>query len=350
MKLLHVHSLPLKDVIIDLAALFKVDYTRNCGEYSVKIPSTWGTGSIKGINFQGGLGLLIYDCNFNTDVEIHFTVNDIHPLKFLYCLQGKISHHFENHTDEHPLSNYQNIIVASKGNDGHVLKFLKNEQTEIYSLEINRKLFKSKMACELGKAKPNLQEIFNDDLGDKSFYYNGLYSLNLAEIFEEMKNTNFDHLIGKIFSESQSFRMLTQQLTQFDDDSNEDADRIILRKAEVSAILEAVEIFKAELDMLGSISSIANRVGLSGNKFQNGFKTLYGKTANEYIQFLKLSLAKDLLVNTHDSIQEIKYKIGFNSHSYFSQLFKKMYGVNPSIYRQNYLENKKMNRSQKDDK
>lgn len=340
MRTLQVHSLPLKDVITDLAKIMDTDIHQECEEYSLTIPGDWGSGVIKGSNFEGGLGLLIYHCEFNNDIEIRFNIDDIHPLKFLYCLDGELVHRFEHGNDNHELEIYQNIIVASRGHNGHVLKFKKGVSTEIYSLEIDRKIFKSKISCELGSATPQLQSIFEDEDAEKSFFYNGQYSLTLAEIFEEIKSHDYNKFIGKIFSESQSYRLLTHQLIQFDDDSNNEDDQYILRKVEVSAIIEAVAIIKRELDNLGSIHSIAQRVGLSNNKFQNGFKTLYGRTANEYIQYVKLSLASDLLTNTDDTIQEITYKVGFNSHSYFSQLFKKIFKVSPTEYRQNHLDRK----------
>lgn len=341
MKTLQVHSLSLKDVIKDLASLMQVKYQRNCGEYSFNIPLSWGSGKIEGINFEGGLGLIIYNCTFNSDVEIIFSANEVHPLKFLYCVKGSLIHRFENTFLKHELKKYQNIIVANKDPDGHVLVFNKDEFTHVYSLEIDRKIFKLKMACEIGKAEPHLQDIFEDDTAKKDFYYKGHYSLGLGEIFDQMEAHHYNHFVGKIFTETQSYRMLTQQLIQFDDDSKMEIDQTILRKVEASAILEAIEIMKTELDMLGSIGSIALRVGLGDHKLQNGFKVLYGKTANEYVQYLKMNLAKDLLINTDDTIQEIKYKIGFNSHSYFSELFKKINHCSPSEYRKNHRSSRK---------
>ncbi|MGC1632428.1 MAG: helix-turn-helix transcriptional regulator [Gelidibacter sp.] len=332
MKNLQIHSLPLKDVISDLAEKLGIEYSTNCDEYTLTIPPEIGEGTIVGINFESGLGLLIYRCRFITDVEISFTVDKIHPLKFLFCLEGSLKHRFEKQTEIHQLERYQNIIVASPNHDGHIINFKKDETTEIYSIEIVREIFKSKMACELSKSSPNLQRIFDDD--SSQFYYNGNYSLNLAEIFEEMKGQNYEPLIGKLFSETQSYRVLTQQLIQFDDD-NSDGEKKVLRKAEVSAIVKAVEMMKTELENLGTLSSIAKRVGLTNEKFQNGFKKLYGKTANEYLQTLRLNLAKDLLTNSDLTIQEIKYKVGFNSHSYFSQLFKSIYDVSPTYFRKN---------------
>ncbi|WBL44183.1 AraC family transcriptional regulator [Algoriphagus halophytocola] len=340
MKKLQVHSLPLKEVIADIAKGLGTQYTQDCGEYYVQIPDSWGQGQIKGINFEGGLGLLIYDCLFYEDLEISFTVNQTHPLKFLFCLNGNLLHHFEQDGEEHALQQHQNIIVASKGYNGHVLQFQKQQKTEIYSLEVDRHRFKERMECELAKAHTNLKSIFEDELAKTSFYYNGMYSLRLGEIFEEIKTHQYTDLIKKIFLESQSYRMLVQQLIQYDDDYQGSDQRNILRQSEAHAIREAVEIMKIELDSIESLNSIAQRVGLNAKKFQNGFRHFFGKSANEYLQFLRLSLAKDLLLNTEDSIQEIKEKVGFNSQSYFSELFKKMYHDTPSNFRKTHRKGK----------
>lgn len=265
-----------------------------------------------------------------------FSVNLTHPLKFLFCLEGSLSHYFEQDEQSHSLQQYQNIIVASQGKNGHVLHFSKNTFTEIYSLEVDRDRFKAKMSCELQKTKPGLRSIFEDEKASQSFYYNGLYSLVLGELFDEMKTQQQDHLIRKISLEGQAYRMLVQQIIQYDDDLDGNSDKRILRKSEAHAIREAVEIMKSELDSINSLNLIAQRVGLNSKKFQNGFRHFYGKSANEYLQFLRLSLAKDLLINTEDSLQEIKEKVGFSSQSYFTELFKKMYHITPSNFRKEY--------------
>ena len=336
MKKLHIHSLPLNEVITDIAKELNTNMIQDCKEFMVTIPAAWGSGFIKGVNFQGGLGLLIYDCIFYEDLEMSFTVDKTHPLKFLFCLEGNLMHYFEKDEKEHSLRRFQNIIVASKGLNGHVLQFQKNQKTEIYSLEIDRHKFKERMSCELEKTDTKLRNIFEDEMAKTSFYYNGMYSLNLGEIFEEMKTQEYKSLIKQLFLESQSYRMLIQQLVQFDDDAQDSENRAILRQSEAHAIKEAVEIMKTELDSINSLHSIAQRVGLSSRKFQSGFRHFFGKSANEYLQFLRLNLAKDLLINTEDSMQEIKDKVGFSSQSYFTELFKKMYDSTPSNFRKKY--------------
>ncbi len=33
-------------------------------------------------------------------MEIHFTVNQTHPLKFIFCSEGKVDHAFEENEDK----------------------------------------------------------------------------------------------------------------------------------------------------------------------------------------------------------------------------------------------------------
>lgn len=63
------------------------------------------------------------------------------------------------------------------------------------------------------------------------------------------------------------------------------------------------------------------------------FKQRTGYSPFEYINTKRLELAKKLLRETDYSITEIAYKTGFNSSSYFSQIFKKNFDTSPENYR-----------------
>ena len=84
MKDLYVQSLPLKDVILDLAKEFNCGIVEHCDEFVLEIPKEFGNGFIRGINFGKGLGVIEYNCTFFEDLKIHFSVSQIHPLKFIF--------------------------------------------------------------------------------------------------------------------------------------------------------------------------------------------------------------------------------------------------------------------------
>ena len=68
----------------------------------------------------------------------------------------------------------------------------------------------------------------------------------------------------------------------------------------------------------------------------NLFKSHTGKTPVEYITDLKLQKAKNLLIDTDHSGQEISEMCGFASLYYFSRVFKAKVGSPPSTFRNIY--------------
>jgi len=59
-----------------------------------------------------------------------------------------------------------------------------------------------------------------------------------------------------------------------------------------------------------------------------------GFSCSEFIQQIRLEKAKELLMNTTDSIYEIAFRVGYSDANYFSRSFSKIYGYPPSQCRQ----------------
>lgn len=84
-----------------------------------------------------------------------------------------------------------------------------------------------------------------------------------------------------------------------------------------------------------SLKDIADKIGVSEAHFCRIFKEYTGFRPFEYINHLKIHKAKELLKDTEMSIKEVSETVGYESHSYFSMLFKRYIGVSPSEYRRN---------------
>lgn len=333
MRQIKVQSLPLFEVIRDIADCLEIPYSENCGEYHLELPPSIGEGFIKGINFDGGFGIIMYQCTFFEDVEFQFVVDDIHPIKFLYCLEGKLNHRFQDGKENNTIHQYQSSIVASQNRNGHILHFDANVTTHVGSLEINREKFKSKVSCEMKSLTPELKELFSDSQASKQFYHNGFFSLESADLFNETQKYKDNDFIRRIFLEGQAYKILTSQIIQYHDDLNAENNRSLLRRSELSLVKKATTIIENNMGKLETVEAIAEEVGLNINKLQQGFKHLYGTTVNEYIQQTRLDFAKKLLQKSDLNISEIVYRIGLSSKSYFSKVFKEAYGISPSEFK-----------------
>ncbi len=332
-----VNSLPVDQVIKDLADAFQLPFQLNCREYFVQLTGEVGSGYIKAMMLESGLGIIEYQCNFKMDVELQFVKDLTHPLKFLYCTKGHCSHRFSNEDKLHNLHEYQQAIVASQDYNGHVLRFNKNEDIKLYSLEMDRERFMLYDECSVELFKSDLNDIFGDVLAKKSFYHEGYYSLALAEVFEQIKNFDDNYFLRTIFMISCGYQLLGNQIVQYQDDLNNDDNRHVLRQYEVSKVKDAVQFIQHNIERTSSISDICREVGLSETKLQEGFKVLYNATINNYINNVRLNLASQLLRSSDFNISEIVYKVGLTSRSYFSKIFKEEYQLTPTQYRQMHI-------------
>jgi len=333
MKTIVSRSIPFKDIMNDLSREMQTTYFKSCDEYSLKLPKTYGEGYIKGVNFMGGIGILIYDCMFYEDTEIQFILNEVHPLKFIYCEEGKIIHYFENSDEEHVIGELQSIIVSSCQNRGHILKFKGNVRTKINNLEINRAEFLKSKMCQINSAKPEIKRIFTDTKGLKQFHFAGNYSLKTANIFQEMNEFTGEAFERNLFIHSKVYEILRIQLLEYMDAQNQEENRSVLLNSEVNSIYKASQYIDENIADIGTIQELARRVGLNTNKLQTGFKSIFGTTVNGYIQNKRLMEASVLIKNTDLSFSEIANKVGISSKSYFSKIFKDHYGKTPSEIR-----------------
>jgi two-component system response regulator YesN len=63
------------------------------------------------------------------------------------------------------------------------------------------------------------------------------------------------------------------------------------------------------------------------------FKEQTGETFSSFVARTRMEKARDLLVTTDISVEEIGRMVGVSSRSTFNRLFKKFVGVSPGTYR-----------------
>lgn len=94
----------------------------------------------------------------------------------------------------------------------------------------------------------------------------------------------------------------------------------------------------AETQGYPTVKYFADKVFLSPNYFGDLIKKETGKSAQQYITFKLIELAKDKILNTNLTVSEIAFGLGFQYAQHFSRLFKKNVGCSPNEYKKsNFL-------------
>ncbi|NLG02985.1 MAG: helix-turn-helix transcriptional regulator, partial [Clostridia bacterium] len=76
--------------------------------------------------------------------------------------------------------------------------------------------------------------------------------------------------------------------------------------------------------------------GMSYSYFAKNFKQLYGKSCKEYIEFIKICKADDMLLFTDFNLDYISQETGFTDCSHFIKTYKKLKGITPKQRRLSY--------------
>ena len=106
---------------------------------------------------------------------------------------------------------------------------------------------------------------------------------------------------------------------------NNNADKIFLQNLE-NLILQNLE------DCNLSVDTLASAMALGRSVFYQKVKGVSGLTPNEYIRTFRLKKAAALFQNGENRINEVCYRVGFSSPSYFAKRFTMQFGISPSDY------------------
>ena len=82
-----------------------------------------------------------------------------------------------------------------------------------------------------------------------------------------------------------------------------------------------------------SLDEISNNLHYSKVKITQTFRKKYGKTINDTIIEYRMNAALKKLEENNETINEIAYLCGFSDEAYFSNSFRKFYGISPKEWR-----------------
>ncbi len=105
-------------------------------------------------------------------------------------------------------------------------------------------------------------------------------------------------------------------------------DNILLRPA-----LEYIENNYSRQITLDGMAAICN---ISSSYFSKLFKRDIGENFANYINKIRIRKAKELLETSNDSITNISMDLGFEECGYFIKVFKRLEGVTPAVYRNDF--------------
>ncbi|MDQ1234765.1 two-component system response regulator YesN [Paenibacillus sp. SORGH_AS306] len=109
-----------------------------------------------------------------------------------------------------------------------------------------------------------------------------------------------------------------------------------LRTKSGSQLIKTIKVYSQENYNTVTLENISQRFFINKNYFCTLFKNETGEGFLEFLTKIRIEKAKTLLVSTDLKTYEIAEKVGYSDARYFSQVFKKIVGTQPSLFKQHH--------------
>lgn len=155
-----------------------------------------------------------------------------------------------------------------------------------------------------------------------------VYFAVYAFIKEKARKKNEERLL-------QENELLRQEIADYEESilshpSQENEELTVRESLLVQQLKEAVEVNYTDPEF--NVDKLAAALDLSRSSLNRKIREILHTTANNYIREVRLEKAEELLRTSSLQINEICYKVGFQTPSYFIKCFKNKYEKSPYEY------------------
>jgi len=114
-------------------------------------------------------------------------------------------------------------------------------------------------------------------------------------------------------------------------------------KINISIVEQALEYIDKNYASHITLVEVSNHINMNDSYFSTLFKKTIGKNFIDYLTNFRIEKAKEYLMNPQAKVYEISSEIGYMGEKHFFKVFKKITGLSPNEYRNNYFKLKQKN-------
>lgn len=232
--------------------------------------------------------------------------------------------------------------------DNQVYDFKNNEFIVFKSKQIHKVITKWMTNSRYIYIKVKIDAIYSSNYSSLDFKYILPFILNnmghkchFTE--EELKGTGIPEAIWEIYNESQKqeygyeititgnlHKIYAFLLRQW---HSERENKSIFNEMDETRISEVLKYIEENYQNELSADEVAKKCHVSYSYFSRWFKKITGKTFIQYVNYVRINHAEQLLMNSDYNITEISMQTGFPTTSYFIKQFKLQKGYSPGKFR-----------------
>jgi AraC-like DNA-binding protein len=303
---------------------FKVPVFKN----RVAIPAMMGEGSIKMIDVEPGLKLVIHHYKLKQAfhlkrlpangpsewVSIVFNSNEI-PTDSIEDQQEAI----------HFLKKNGSAIQIASSILGTETIFPKDAEVYFAVIGIKASLLATILTIEKGNAL--VEKIL---YGDTTFFFHENMFVEAKRILEQLSLINELDALSSLYYKIKTAELLYLLFSKLL--ARESLPISTVNKSDIDKLYTVRTAIISDVSIQPKLNELAVMAGMSETKMKKLFKQIFGDTIYNYYLKERMEEAAFLIKQAGYSVSEAGYHLGFSNLSHFSRLFEKHHGMTPKKY------------------
>ena len=315
-----------------ISQILSVEMESVCAANELNIPATHGTGKVTTIDFDNGLNLTLFNFKLKDSFTLNFSKGDVYPLNFMYCSKGTIIHKLCDDTIDYQLETMRSSITSCPCDTTQSLTFPGKQQMTAAMISVNRKVYTELSKCHGDELPQAFTDAITDKGSEQTFFYQGNADYQLTKSIRGLFDADLTGLEDFVFAESALFEALGHFIRNYKENQNPERFRVALSKYDLDSLTHAKTILVGNLNNAPTIPELAKLVGINQQKLKKGFKSVFGKTINQFLIQKRMEAAKILLTQDGSSIREVASQVGYSNQSHFSSKFREHFGMLPKDF------------------
>ena len=229
-------------------------------------------------------------------------------------------------------TNYQ-VTEAENGEDA--LLILEQKQPDLIISDIMMPIMRGDELCK--KLKDDIQTshipiILLTALGDRESIIHGLEIKADSYIVKPFDLDILQANIASILANKEILRERFSQLNYHTEDLPETMQEMPGLELDQEFLKKTTKLIKENLNNDFNVDNLCLEMGMSRSSFYNKIKALTNCSPSEFVRQIRMKEASILLKSQRHSVAEISDMLGYGDPKYFTDVFKKHYGMTPSAY------------------
>lgn len=228
------------------------------------------------------------------------------------------------------LSGQYRLVEASNGQEA--LDRIRERQPDLVLSDIMMPVMRGDDLCRVLKndvETSHIPVILLTALNDRDSIIHGLET---KADYYLVKPFDIDILkagIASVLANKELIRQRFAQLNYHTDDIREEVPGIDLDQ---EFLMKVTDIVKRHLDHEFNVDTLCGKLNMSRSSFYSKIRALTGHSPGDFVRQVRMNEAAVLLRSRKYTVAEVSDHLGYSDPKYFTDTFKKHYGITPSAY------------------